>query len=265
MVEPIELILFYHATNLLNNLSIVDNYNLTLIGIIVSILAIAISVIIAVFQKKAKRLSYRIFAENKLLTTREITEGKVKVSYEGSEVNDIVLLVLCILNNGDLPIARDDFDSSIVISFAEDCKILSLQVIKTVPKSLRVKTNLQNNNIVIDPLLLNSRDALYLKILLSKVDHGFNINARIKGIRCISKMFKINAGYEVSVRIFNWIIYISGLMSWAGIYLFPRPLTPVTRNIGIYSFMILFCSILVRMIMYIGYVSPKQIESYMED
>ncbi|MBS1599515.1 MAG: hypothetical protein JST75_14915 [Bacteroidetes bacterium] len=183
-----------------------DNITLTIVSIAV---AIIVPFIIYLLQSKQKSLAYRLLVENKILSNTEISEGRVKVTYDDREVNDIVLLIMQITNIGNIAIEKSDFDSSIIISFFDDCQVLSTEVIKKIPEDLEVVSISDINSITLKPLLLNSGDGIVYKILVSKRDYRVAVNARIKDVKKIVKMSKITSKNPAQKILINIIMLLS--------------------------------------------------------
>jgi hypothetical protein len=163
------------------------DHEIMFLTLILTGLAIAITIIIAVLQSKKKRLLYRIPVENKMLTTEEVKEGNIKILYKDQKVNEIALLILYIKNYGKIPIVKEDFDLPMQFNFSENCNVLSAEVIKTLPEKINVEVITNQNSIVIKPLLINPGDIIVFKILTSKLDDSLNVFSRIKGITSIAK------------------------------------------------------------------------------
>jgi hypothetical protein len=185
------------------------DHDIALITLIVSIVSVFVVILISFFQSKRRGLLYRILVKNKILTTEEIREGRVKIFYEEHEVSEVALTILYFMNYGNTPIAQNDFESSIDLNFSTGCKVLSAEVVKTIPSTIKPTISIGENMVSISPLLINPRDIILFKILTSKLDHNLKIESRIKGISVIDKRSGDGGARKIR-KIAHIIMYVSG-------------------------------------------------------
>ena len=156
------------------------------VGAIVAVIGVVAAVWIYLLQKNKKSLSYNILASNELLTASEEIRGRIKILFDKKSVQDVHLLVMQITNDGNLPILPSDFYEPLKISFGESTKILSAEITNHFPDSFQPELILEANSLSIAPTLINSKDALTIKFLLSQYSNGVIISARIVGIKQIT-------------------------------------------------------------------------------
>lgn len=173
--------------------------SLTLVGMI----------LIYFFQQRKKSITYEILSRNQLLTVREELEGKLQVLYEGNETKDICFLVIKLTNSGNLPISSSDYELPITIKTGENSKILSASVTQKEPDGLLVELEAGANLITIKPTLLNPKDSITLKILVSDFDGKISPNARIIGVKAISEVAP-NSGYPIILMILGFMLITFG-------------------------------------------------------
>jgi hypothetical protein len=144
--------------------------------------------IVSFLQRKRKRLSYEIVSSSSLLSLDRQIKGKVKILYDGIEVEKVHLIVIRVYNSGNTPIKSGDYERPIKFSFGPSARILSFEVTETEPDNLDVGVTPDENSVSVDPLLLNSKDSILLTALVSEFDGLVNSDARIVGIKSIQEV-----------------------------------------------------------------------------
>lgn len=175
------------------------------VGVIIGLASVGVGIWIYLLQRKKKGLAYRILARNELLTANEEIRGRVKVLFDKKPVQDVILLVVQISNNGNLPILPSDFFGELTIAFEETTKILSVEITKCSPTSFKPELVLRTKSISILPTLINSKDFLTIKFLLSQYKDEIKIRARIVGaeeVREIKDTGKMSQNIELFTAIF---------------------------------------------------------------
>lgn len=158
------------------------------IGVIIACVTLVITVILYFFQKNKKGLSYEILSKTSLLTNREKLEGKIKILYENQEVKNVKFLEIKILNTGNVGIPSSDYEKPLRFIFEEKAKILTSEIVKSEPKSLTTSLNIRQNEIILQPILMNSKDYIVIKVLVSNlINEEIIIDGRIKDVKDIKK------------------------------------------------------------------------------
>lgn len=142
-------------------------WDITNIWQIFPALAIGVSILIYYKSRRIKALSYKIVTDEPLLTVGEELHGKIKILYEGAQVEDISLLIIKFINHGNESIKSDDFEEPITISFSPNVGVLSVELINTNPQTINAKIRSDSDKIIIEPLLLNRGDSITIKALLT--------------------------------------------------------------------------------------------------
>ncbi len=132
-----------------------------------------------------KSLSYKILTETKLLSVNEAIQGRLQIVYEGVAIQNIHLLKLEILNDGNVPITPTDFVEP--LNFETDGKILSAEIIETAPNTFAPKLNVGEHSILIEPTLFNSKDSLSIKLFVDRYKK-LDAKARIVGVREVKRI-----------------------------------------------------------------------------
>ena len=176
--------------------------------LIVAIIGIITSATIAIgiayfvnLRLKGKRLSHEILAYVPLLTATESIRDELQISYKGTPVKNIRLFNVKIINDGYEPITRNDYEKPISFVFADEAVVLSAEIVSLNPKNLETSITFEANKISINPTLLNSKDSIEIKAIISSYETQMNIDARIIGVKDIK---------PVQLRIIKSIYYSYG-------------------------------------------------------
>lgn len=175
-----------------------------------SIIAVAIPLIIFFLQRQSKILSYEIIAKNHLLTINEEISGNIKILYNEHPVKNISLLIIKILNSGNIAIPVIDYENEtpILLNIGTMTKILSSVIIEANPKHLSAKIEIKDNQILILPCLLNSTDSITLKLLLSDFKDEINFVSRISGVKNISNIKDSFSIFEFLSKLMQIVIIL---------------------------------------------------------
>ncbi len=154
---------------------------IVLIGI-----AIATIIAIAIYRKQSrKEIAYEFVSNSSVISINAELKGKAQVIYEGKPVSDARLVILRIWNAGNLTIASNDYYTPITLNFGTNAEVLDFEVLETSPNNLQVSFKQDGQNLVLEPVLLNSQDSIKLKILLTQSNGFVSISARIVGVKQI--------------------------------------------------------------------------------
>jgi hypothetical protein len=217
------------------------------VGAVLALVAVAATVAIYLLQRQRKSLSYDLVSTNQLLTVREEVEGKLQVLYEGQPTRDIQLLVLRLVNSGNVAIASTDYERELSIATGVRSKILSAVITNVEPDNLIAEVVTEDARVTLKPVLLNPRDTITLKILVSDFE-DIVVDGRIIGVKEIVDINKLTA-----YQIMSWALWI--LLFFFGIYLMvsydirpdPAPPTPWQEKAGValmtVSYIALFISL----------------------
>lgn len=209
------------------------------VGVLLALLALAATFIVYLLQRQRKSLSYEVLTKNQLLTVREELEGKLQVLYEGQPAKDICLLLIKLFNSGNVPVATVDYERPISFIIGDSSKVISAVVTDLDPENLPVNITSESNRVFVNPVLLNPKDSITLKILVHDISGGISADSRIVGVKSIK-----NAG-EASG--FHRVLLVPGLLlTVAGMYLVikyiprqvPEPPIPIEMKLGIGVFAI---------------------------
>ncbi|MCT4477072.1 hypothetical protein N0U24_07835 [Peribacillus frigoritolerans] len=164
-------------------------------SIILTASSIGVSIILWRKGQSRKALSYDIFSSTSLFKKHDELGKKLKIFFDDREIKENVLLVLLrIVNTGNVPIEEDDFKKDITIE-TNNSKILIAEVKETTPKNLYVDIrNDRTGYAAISPLLLNSKEEIIIKLLIKASDKipfskdELIVASRIVGVSEITKV-----------------------------------------------------------------------------
>jgi hypothetical protein len=203
------------------------------VGAVLALVAVAATVVIYLLQRQRKSLSYDLVSTNQLLTVREEVEGKLQVLYEGQPTRDIQLLVVRLINSGNVAIASSDYERELSIGTGVRSKILSAAVTNVEPDNLIAEVVTEDARVTLKAVLLNPRDTITLKILVSDFEN-IVVDGRIVGVKEI-----VNINKLTPYQVLSWALWI--LLFLFGIYLMvsydvrpePTPPTPWQEKAGV--------------------------------
>jgi len=173
----------------------------TFVGVILAVLAVLVTVMIFFAQRKTKKLSYEITSNTQLLGVKDEIQGKVQVLYEGKEVKNVHLLTIKFSNNGNQSISSNDYERPLSIEVNSDAKVLTYEVIDEEPENLGAVVQLEENKIVLSPILLNEKDTFSIKALISDFEGQPIIDGRINGVKAITRYKEGQISFMVTTLI----------------------------------------------------------------
>ncbi len=153
------------------------------IGVIIAIVGIVIVLIL----RHRRSLSCILLSAIPLSNTISNAHEQLKVVFRKQILKQPFLLAFRFVNTGNIPLKPDDFMTPISIDFSKQTKVITAELIEENPNNLNTQIKAGQNNVEIQPMLLNPKDNFILKLLLDQFDKEININARITGIRKIGK------------------------------------------------------------------------------
>ena len=196
-----------------------------------------ISIILAFKLRKKKSLAYDIVTDSSLIVGEAI-KPEVDILFRGEKVEDVHLLEVKIINNGNEHVKEEDYKKPITFEFNSDTEIMDMSAEKRSSNSIQISFNLQAQNIVeITPNLLNKKDWFIAKFLLNKYrDFDLSLHAidigEIKEYKPPIPIFEI-LFYSVTITAICIVIWFV-LMGRASLYFGPFvPIVFVFMAIGL--------------------------------
>jgi len=156
------------------------------VGIILAIIAIIVTIILFLVQRKKKALEYEIISQTPILSTAEEIAGQLQILFGGEPVQGVYLFVIKLLNAGNVPIVSSDYERQVRLNFGEDARVLTAEVSDVEPTGLEIEITIQDSFILLNPVLLNSGDVIVVKALVSNYKDQFTVDGRIVGVKSIT-------------------------------------------------------------------------------
>ncbi len=159
------------------------------VGVITSVILGVIAILLTILQSKKKRLDYKVLYSEALLNVDKQVKSDLKITYKGHEVEQINVFKLQIINNGKIPIKKNDFEGPLEIELKNAKNIFNIEMPDCQPDNLNINFDHVGNKILINPMLINPNDFFNLQITFDGQDREFSILARIEGVEKIAQMF----------------------------------------------------------------------------
>ena len=153
------------------------------VAVVLAVLAIIISVLL---QRRKKALSYEIVSKTPVLSTAEEIAGKLQIRFQGESVQGVYLLVIRIINTGNIPIASSDYERPLSIHFYKETRVLTGEVSQSDPININAQIEVHDQSILVMPVLLNKGDSITIKALVSNYSCMPKFDGRIIGVKNIS-------------------------------------------------------------------------------
>lgn len=164
------------------------------------LLLIVISIVF--IKRKRKSLAYGVIANEVLLSVKKEFKHRVEIFFKGIPVQHVRLILLRIINDGNVPIDSHDFERSLNFSFGQNTIVLSAGVLEIHPPTLLPRLLVESDHVTLEPMLLNPKDIMTIKLLLGQHDGTIAPDMRVKGINEIKNFIK-NL-YNARKRIERW-------------------------------------------------------------
>ena len=163
---------------------LLDDFNIiTLVGTILTLSGL----IIGVRRHKRKRLAFEIISNTPLLSVNSEVKDRVKIYLDDRPVTDVNLMMVKLTNTGNESIPSKDFETPITINFGKSATLISFEIFERTPAEMPLPENITsaNNWVTLSPFLLNEKDSITIKALVSGVTGAPAITARIAGVKTI--------------------------------------------------------------------------------
>jgi hypothetical protein len=101
-------------------------------------IAVLIPVFIYFLQQRKKRLGYKVLWQLPLVMIHDELkdDGQLTISFNGNPVKDIHLVLIEIINTGNVPIASGDYERPLCLRYGNDSTVLSAEVVNESPVDL---------------------------------------------------------------------------------------------------------------------------------
>ena len=157
-----------------------------LIIAVLTLVACVVPPVYAVLQKSRKVLTYDYIGVS-LMSVRPGVKERIEVRFDNIKVLDPYYLVILITNSGNEEIRKEDYVHPISFTFDEDTQIINCSVVEADPSILinDVTTEIKQNSLLVNPITLNARSQIVIKLFLSKFDNTVRADTYITGCRFV--------------------------------------------------------------------------------
>ena len=157
------------------------------VGVVVAVLIGIVAAVLAFMsyrktkQQGQKEITYGMIADTPILSINEEVKSKVQVLYNGKPISDAHMVTIKIWNTGYVPIIPNDYFEPIKLGFGASSEVLDVEILETTPPNIKVSINRGVENFSLEPFLLNSKEAVVVKVLLANFKGNITVEARIVG------------------------------------------------------------------------------------
>lgn len=153
------------------------------IGVVVAIAAI----IVSSRQNKKKKFAYEVNSIFSVLKFDKNYKSKLEITYDKQPIENLTVLEISFHNIGDLSIKKSEFEDPITIEVLGAKRIFKAEVLRGLEdgKMPELKTDDDSKKIIVEPLLLNSKDSFTINILVDGENVKTKITARIVDVSTI--------------------------------------------------------------------------------
>lgn len=136
-------------------------------------------------DQAARSITVKRLASTSLQPVRHAGNQELEVMLDGRKIDDPYFSLLKVMNTGSKPIVSSDFETPLELVVTGDTTIVSAQVTKSTPPDITTKVSIDDKRVMIAPYLSNPEDALFLTVITSGGQPGFEPRARIAGVKSI--------------------------------------------------------------------------------
>lgn len=161
------------------------------IQVILAAVALLVSIVLYRKARTKKSLSYEVVSEYPLISVDDEIKGKLQILLNGKPVENVHLLSIRFINDGNVPIIADDYERPLSVTFEGEPNILSTEFVSGSPDKLTITLKVDKNALEIEPVLMNSGDFFSIKILIGQYSGKYDIDYRIVGVKTVRRRRQI--------------------------------------------------------------------------
>src|SRR5258706_2035582 len=189
-----------------------------------TVLGIIVTLLIARKQRNRKEISYEIVSDTPIANINKEVKDRVEIQFDGKTVRDLSLVILRVSNTGNRAVTPSDFGKPIRFEFdgrtVKDANVLSASSTEVLgEEEMKPLLAPEQNAIILNPLLLNPKDLVTIKVLVdglkgtikgtSRIAEGtltvLNTKKQPKYKRFISKFFEIFFGLAITLALLHLV------------------------------------------------------------
>ena len=134
-----------------------------MLATILAAVAIWVSIWLYRRQRTRKSLAYEVKI-TELVSVHHAAKGRIRIFFGEEQIQRAHLVEARIESNGNVPVVKEDFQEPITFDLGPGATALTVDITDTTPEDMRVQALLQDNEVRLQPLLLNPGDRVILKI-----------------------------------------------------------------------------------------------------
>jgi hypothetical protein len=186
-------------------------------------IAVGLAAIVAAIFYSKRQIDKRKFVyqikTTPIIQIDGVSSDDIEIRFKGRPVKTLNLYSVSVLNLGNRPILKNDWDENLTISFATDLQIVDFRIGASKPRNLNPSFAINEaeglNEIRFQPFLLNSREGFRSEIVVAGEDVP-KITSRIVGISKIEHLDVDGRNFFRSVLMVIGMISISWLLTYLG-------------------------------------------------
>jgi hypothetical protein len=172
------------------------------VGLVIAGLTLVAAVVVPLYiwrrQRTKAELSYEV-TSGRIVDIGAQAAGRVEVRFDGTPVPDVALITARVRNSGNVPIRANHFERPLTVTLPAGITILDHRVGDTRPDGLKpALAVVADNEVAIEPLLLNPHDAFDVEILVSGPTTPVVVSGRLEGIADITAEPSAESRAEIS-------------------------------------------------------------------
>jgi hypothetical protein len=158
------------------------NSGRTVLALAAIVISATIAITIFILNRKKKSLSYEFISMTRVVSVKEDMAARIQVLVDGAPVQDVGVVQVRIANTGTEPIRAADYVRAISFSVGGQARIIEATVSEIEPANIDAAIVKEEQRVVLQPTLLNSKDSLVLKLLVANFDGHVAVDSRIEGV-----------------------------------------------------------------------------------
>ena len=154
---------------------------------------VLITLTLWLLSQRRKQLSYEILSNASLVNLLDDIKDRLTIQFDGAPVYDLHLVVVKIVNSGDVAIRSAEYEGKIAVVFSGDATILLADVEETRPKNLHERSlkdkekkplieSFGGQEVVLRPVMMNKGDYVKVRLLVNNPPGEPQLVGHIEGI-----------------------------------------------------------------------------------
>jgi hypothetical protein len=175
-----------------------------------------------------KQVLCRIEHNSPFITLNEESAlgGRLSVRFDNKPIRELNIrsIVVAVRNTGNAPIGKTLYAEPLTFSFGANCEVLTSDILNTEPVRFQANTVIEDNAVVLEPVLLNPKQAVLIRVLVRNLS-DFLVRGNIEGVkirRMITTPSEEDSLFIVLVRYsFGFLFVYAFYLLNQGVLLFP--------------------------------------------